>query len=97
MKRLPFPAFAIVILALASCKQAAPVDTVGEQNKVLVKRYTDAVTSGDTASLTSFLADDFMAHGPAMKDSADRQKEVDNWKKNWAEEFKYTLVTVPLA
>ncbi|HMI65790.1 MAG TPA: hypothetical protein VK517_07140, partial [Cyclobacteriaceae bacterium] len=68
MKKLIFPA--IVLVGLASCsKPGPPVDTVGEQNKALVQKYSEAIVRGDTADLESFLSDDFRSSGPAMKDS----------------------------
>lgn len=88
MKRLLIPAIAIMILALASCTKPMPaVDTVGEQNKALVKKYMDAVVSGDTAAIGGFLADNFMARGPSLLDSANKQQEITNWGKNWKNEF----------
>jgi len=86
MKRLIFPA--IVLVGLASCsKPGPPVDTVGEQNKALVQKYSEAIVRGDTADLESFLSDDFRSSGPAMKDSSNREQQVDSWKKNWRDSW----------
>ena len=82
MKKIIFPA--ILLIALASCNKS---DTVGEQNKALVQKYVDAVVKGDTSSLESFLADNFMNHGPARSDSSNRQKQVDFYKKLWKESW----------
>jgi hypothetical protein len=84
MKKMIFPA--ILLLALASCSKSAR-DTVGEQNKTLVQKYVDAIVKGDTSNLESFLAAQFMGYGPAMKDSSDRQKEIDSFKKNWRDSW----------
>jgi len=82
MKKLILPA--ILLVGMASCNKPAPaVDTVGEQNKSLVQKYDEAIVTGDTSNLESFLAEKFMAYGPAMKDSSSRQQIVDIWKKNW--------------
>ncbi len=88
MKKLFITAIAIIILAVASCTPPAPaVDTVGEQNKVLVQKYFDAITTGDLTATAAMLADDYKAYGPARSDSSDRQKTLDNWKKSWDEQF----------
>jgi hypothetical protein len=86
MKKLFIPA--IFLIGLASCGKPAPVaDTVSEQNKSLVQEYIDAIVKGDTANLESFLADKFMNYGPAIKDSSNRQQEVDGFKKNWRDSW----------
>ena len=48
MKKLMIPA--LFFLALASCTKPAPpaVDTTGEQNKALIQKYDEAITTGDT-------------------------------------------------
>ena len=84
MKKLIFPA--ILLVGLGSCSKSA-TDTVGEQNKALVQKYVDAVVKGDTSNLESFLADNFMDHGPARSDSSNRQKTVDNFKNNWRDSW----------
>lgn len=88
MKRQMIPAIAVMILALASCnKQTPAVDTVGEQNKALVKKYMDAALVGNTTDMADLLADNYQGRGPNMKDSVNRQQGLDNWKKNWEEQF----------
>jgi ketosteroid isomerase-like protein len=88
MKRILVPAVAIIIIALASCSPPAPaVDTVGEQNKEIVKKYMDALLSGNVAGAGELLADDFKGRGPALMDSLNKQQQIDNWTKNWAEQF----------
>jgi hypothetical protein len=84
MKKLLIPAIAIMILALASCTPPPPaVDTVGEANKEVVKKYMDALIAGNVSGAAEFLADDYMGRGPALKDSVNRQQFIDNWTKNW--------------
>ena len=87
MKKLFIPA--MLLLTAVACNQpAAPVvDTVGENNKVIVQKYSDAIVKGDTASLELYLADNYKGYGPGLTDSTDRAKEVSEWKRTWREEF----------
>lgn len=91
MKKL-FIAVTLCIV-IASCTKPAPpppapeVDSVGESNKALVARYTDAAVKGDTTGMASFLADNFKAFGPGLNDSTDRTQEISNWSKSWRNEF----------
>jgi hypothetical protein len=95
MKKLFIPAMALMV-ALASCSkptpatdsaQTSPVDSLGEANKALVKKYMETILTGNTAGMADFLADGYMGRGPAMKDSVNKQQDIDNWKKSWAEQF----------
>ena len=79
MKKLIFPV--IFLAGLTSCSKR--VDTVGEQNKKLVHEYSGAIVQGDTSNLEAYLSEDYRSSGPAMKDSSNRQQQVDSWKKNW--------------
>ncbi len=91
MKKLVVPA--ILLTMIAACTQPAPpppppaVDAVGEANKTLVQKYTDAVVKGDTLSMASFLADSYKGYGPGLNDSTDRAKNIASWAKSWREEF----------
>ncbi len=95
MKRLLIPTIAIIIFAIASCTKQpasvdatqAPVDSVGEKNKEMAKKLMEAVTSGDTIALASYLADGFMQHGPAIKDSANKEQDLKAWGNNWKNMF----------
>ncbi len=95
MKKLFIPAIALIV-ALASCSKPMPAtdtgqtsaaDSLGAKNKELVKKYLDAVLTGNTTAMAEYLADGYMGHGPAMKDSVNKQQNLDNWKKNWEEQF----------
>ena len=95
MRKLLIPAVALTIFAMASCTKPTPdpvqapaVDSVGEANKALVKNFLNAVFTGDTASVAGYLADDYMQHGPAMRDSLTKEQEVSVWKKNWKEQYR---------
>lgn len=95
MKKLIVPAMALA-LALASCTKPTPgtdstkassADSLGEANKAMVKKYMETILTGNTAGMADFLADGYMGHGPAMKDSVNKEQDIANWKKSWAEEF----------
>ncbi len=92
MKNLPL-ILVVLLFIIAACTKPAPpppptpVDSVGESNKALVQQYTDAIVKGDTASLGSFLADNYKGYGPGLNDSTDRAKEIANWARIWREEF----------
>ena len=88
MKKLVVPA--MLLLTVVACNQqpAAPVvDTVGENNKAIVQKYSDAIVKGDTVGMEAFLADTYKGYGPGLTDSTDRAKEITGWKKSWREEF----------
>jgi hypothetical protein len=88
MKKLLMPVIAIIFLAMAACNPPAPaVDTVGQQNKELIKKYIDALFSGDVPSGAAMLADNFKQYGPALADSLDRQQTIDLWNKRWSEQL----------
>lgn len=97
MKRLLMPAVALIILAMASCSKPTPAtdsvqtpayDSLGESNKALVKKLINAVCTADTTSMGDFLADDYMQHGPAIKDSLNKEQDLNAWKKNWREQYR---------
>lgn len=86
MKMQIIPTVLAALIGLAACTKPAPVvDTIGEQNKLVVQNYTDAVVKGDTSAIEGFLAGTYMAYGPALNDSTDRQQDIAEWKKNWRE------------
>jgi len=96
MKRLLMSAVALIVLAMASCTKPTPAtdsvqtpayDSLGENNKALVKKLINAVCAGDTSSIGNFLAEDFMQHGPAMMDSLNKEQDVNRWKKDWKEQY----------
>ncbi len=95
MKKFLIPTLALIV-ALASCSKPTPatdsaqapvVDTLGVKNKELVKKYIDAVITGNTTTMGDYLADGYVGHGPAMKDSVNKQQNTENWKKSWDEQF----------
>jgi len=95
MKKLIIPALALMV-ALASCTKPTPatdsaptaaVDSLGEANKAMVKKYMETILTGNTAGMADYLADGYMGHGPARKDSVNKQQSLANWKKGWEEEF----------
>lgn len=60
----------------------------GEVNKEIVSKYLDAVHKGDTAGMSKYLADDFMAYGLGVKDTAGRFRTLDGVQKHW-DVYKY--------
>ncbi len=95
MKKLFIPAIALIV-ALASCSKPTPAtdsaqtssaDSLSSGNKEMVKKFIDAVITGKTDAMGEYLADGYMGYGPAMKDSVNKQQDIDNWKKSWAEQF----------
>ncbi|MEK6783133.1 MAG: hypothetical protein AABY93_15640 [Bacteroidota bacterium] len=88
MKKLVIPTVLVALIGLAACTKPVPVvDTVGDQNKLVVQNYIAALVKGDTSSLDSFLADSFKSYGPAVKDSVTKQEDIAQTKKNWREEW----------
>ena len=69
------------------------------ENEAVVKKYLDAVITGDTSAIEGFLADNYMSYGPKIIDSADRAKVVadykTNWRTNWSsvEYSRYTMLS----
>jgi hypothetical protein len=97
MKKLFIPAIAMLMLVVASCNKPAPavattqgppIDSLGDKNKEIVKGYMDAILTGNSTAMGGFLADNFLSRGPGIKDSANKEKSMANWKKSWDEEFK---------
>jgi ketosteroid isomerase-like protein len=80
----------LLIAGIASCnKPAAPVvDTAGEQNKEVAKRYADAGAKGDTTALEAILADNVMLYGPGLNDSTTKAKDVSFWKNGWKNDWQ---------
>ena len=93
MKNLFIPAMLLFIIAACSKPApppppaAPPIDSVGENNKMVVQRFTDAVVKGDTAGIATFLTDNYKGYGPGLTDSTDRAKLVSEWSKNWKDTF----------
>lgn len=97
MKKTVIPV--LLLLIIAACTQVpTPVnDTIGENNKEVIRKYADAIVRGDTAAIGSFLADNYRGYGPGLNDSSNWEQEVNDWKKNWREEFasiKYERVGI---
>lgn len=79
----------MIITALNSCMQSqTDVDTVGEQNKEIVKNFIDAVFRADTAHMGEFLSESYMQYGPGMKDSLDKEQQIRTWRKGWTETYQ---------
>ena len=86
----------VLMIALASCSKPTPAtetaqtpafDSLGTSNKELVKKYVDALLTGNTAGMADYLGEGYMGFGPAMKDSVNKQQNLTNWKKSWEEQF----------
>jgi ketosteroid isomerase-like protein len=86
MKKLSLLIIAIAAIGMIACNQPTPVattDATGEQNKAVVDQYLTAVRSGDMKTASDLLADNFMAYGPSIKDSANRAQFIELWTKRW--------------
>jgi hypothetical protein len=105
MKKLFIPLVASLFIALASCNKpaapaetkSAPVDSLGESNKALVAKFLASVFSNDTITFANCMAEDYMQHGPGIKDSVNKAQEIAVWKKNWKEQYasiKYNRAAV---
>ena len=72
------------------------------ENEALVKKYLDALTTGDTSAIEGFLADNYKSYGPKIIDSANREKAVAEAKTNWRSHWqsvdynRYTMLSATL-
>src|SRR6267142_4300558 len=80
---------AFMIAGIASCnKPAAPaVDTLGEQNKEVAKKYADAGAKGDSTTLEAILSDSLRLYGPGLNDSTTKTKDLMFWKNGWKNDW----------
>jgi len=71
-------------------------------NEALVKKYIDAITTGDTSAIEPLLADDFKDYGPNTTDSLDKAGTIadskNQWRNHWrAVEFnRYTMLSATI-
>jgi len=87
-----------IAMGIVSC---APKNTEqrNPENEALVKKYMNAVVTGDTSKLEEFLAENYMSYGPRFTDSIDRAGTVadfkNNWRKNWStvDFSRYTMLS----
>src|SRR5690242_7129520 len=101
MKKMRTPV--LVLVVMASCMQQNENVVVRRPaNEEVVKKYIDAIVTGDTSAIDGLLSDNFMDYGPGMSDSVDRAASIAGYKKNWRESWKavkydrYTMLSVTL-
>ena len=85
MKHLIIPAGLIIVIWVASCKPTDPMHTqIGDQNKALLEKFTQAIINDDSTQLMNLIADDYMRYGPAISDSVNKDQFI-AMVKSWQE------------
>ena len=66
-----------------------------EADMKVVSDYNNALISGDTNKVKTLLADNYMGHGPAQKDSSTTAQTIKRWEQNYKTQTdrKTTFVT----
>jgi hypothetical protein len=99
MKQLIY--LAAISIGVFSC--SSPTKDKEKEHLAIADKYIAAVETGNTATMDSLLADNYMGYGPSVGDSTNKADATKNWKyniENLYESIKYTrhtelAVTVP--
>ena len=80
--------FIVSLLLFSSCDTSKQEEA---RNIETVKKYVNAVESGDYDNMAALLADTYVGVGPSVNDSTDKATAVAGWKEVF--EVLYTDIT----
>ena len=80
--------FAIAIGIVSCAPSNENVVLRNPDNEALVKKYMEAIVSGDTSNLEGFLADNYQSLGPNFNDSINKTRTVEDIKASWRSRWR---------
>lgn len=97
MEKYFLPTLLMMAIGLAHCAKHETIDAVGKQNKAIYGKYLQSFLKGDTKTLESVLAKNFMGYGPALKDSLNKHQFIESSKKEEIKKYDYkSIVRLPI-